>query len=107
MSKQINVALIGNPNTGKTSVFNSLLYVLLSSINLIISSIFNCLYFFLGKKIVKVFSDLLFRQWTPNRMKSVTDAFIFIRVKGGLVILGVTLFPRARGVHIMKKTKLR
>lgn len=24
MSKQINVALIGNPNTGKTSVFNSL-----------------------------------------------------------------------------------
>lgn len=24
MSKQINVALIGNPNTGKTSVFNTL-----------------------------------------------------------------------------------
>lgn len=24
MSKQINVALIGNPNTGKTSVFNAL-----------------------------------------------------------------------------------
>ena len=24
MSKQINVALIGNPNTGKTSVFNQL-----------------------------------------------------------------------------------
>lgn len=24
MSKQLNVALIGNPNTGKTSVFNAL-----------------------------------------------------------------------------------
>ena len=24
MAKQINVALIGNPNTGKTSVFNTL-----------------------------------------------------------------------------------
>jgi len=24
MAKQINVALIGNPNTGKTSVFNAL-----------------------------------------------------------------------------------
>jgi len=24
MSKNINVALIGNPNTGKTSVFNAL-----------------------------------------------------------------------------------
>ncbi|MEE2616160.1 MAG: FeoB small GTPase domain-containing protein, partial [Bacteroidota bacterium] len=24
MSKQIKVALIGNPNTGKTSIFNSL-----------------------------------------------------------------------------------
>src|SRR6056300_734774 len=53
--------ILRTTDTGSTSVFSSLLYDLLSSINFTILCIFNSIYFFLGEKLLKIRSKVVYR----------------------------------------------